>query len=293
MTQERAAPSRLAELAYHFTQSASAGFVDKAVEYATRAGDQAADALAHEEAIRLFGMALQSLELKPPGLDVDRLRVEIHARRARAFDALGEWTMETRELETALRHLDPEQGERRCELMLALASASSCCSISDLSNRWAAEAMALAERLQRTDLEAHAIAWLARSPQAKGDLDEAISMDRRALALAPGVTTATHMLGPLTLYLAGRSPEALVLAADGADAAQSSRDTTLIMYSLSHLGLNLTGAGRYAEAAAVFQDARDLRPEVRRPLDAGTGHRDGGRAALERLRPRRRRGAAG
>ena len=58
-----------------------------------------------------------------PDLDVDRLRVEIHARRARAFDALGEWTMETRELETALRHLDSEQGERRCELMLALARA--------------------------------------------------------------------------------------------------------------------------------------------------------------------------
>ena len=256
MTQESAAPSRLAELAYHFTQSASAGMVDKAVEYATRAGDQAAHALAHEEAIRLLGMALQSLELMPPGLDVDRLRVEIHARRARAFDALGEWTMETRELETALRHLDPEQGERRCELMLALARAQFL--LFDLRpvEKWAGEAMALARRLQRTDLEAHAVAWLARSPQAKGDLDEAISMDRRALAIAPGVRTATHMLGPLTLYLAGRSPEALVLAADGAASAQASRDTTLIMYSLSHLGLSLTGAGRYAEAAAVFRDAR-------------------------------------
>ena len=81
-------------------------------------------------------------------------------------------------------------------------------------------------------------------------------MDRRALALAPGVTTATHMLGPLTFYLAGRSPEALVLGADGADAARSSRDTTLIMYSLSHFGLNLTGAGRYGEASAIFQEAR-------------------------------------
>ena len=69
-------------------------------------------------------------------------------------------------------------------------------------------------------------------------------MDRQSVALAPGVPTAAHMLGPLTHYLAGRSPDALVLASDGADAARSSRDTTLIMYSLSHLGLNLTGAGR-------------------------------------------------
>ena len=67
ITHDARAPSRLAELAYHFTQAASAGFIDKAVEYAIRAGDQASDAQAHEEAIRLFGMALQSLELKTPG----------------------------------------------------------------------------------------------------------------------------------------------------------------------------------------------------------------------------------
>jgi DNA-binding winged helix-turn-helix (wHTH) protein/tetratricopeptide (TPR) repeat protein len=256
ITQERGGPSRLAELAYHFTQAASAGFIDKAVEYATRAGDQAAHALAHEEAVRLFGMALQSLELMTPGPEAERLRVELHARRARAFDALGEWTMETRELDAALRHLDSAQGERRCELMLALARALFLLFDIRPVEQWATEALDLARRLQRPDLQAHAIAWLARCEQAKGDLAAAVEMDRQTLVLAPGVTTATHMLGPLTLYLVGRSPEALALASDGAEAARSSRDTTLIMYSLSHFGLNLTGAGRYAEAAAIFQDAR-------------------------------------
>ena len=165
--------------------------------------------------------------------------------------------METRELETALRHLDPEQGERRCELMLALARAQFLLFDHPTCREMGEEAMALAEGVFSAPIcEAHAVAWLARSPQAKGDLDEAISMDRRALAIAPGVTTATHMLGPLTLYLAGRSPEALVLAARRCASAQASRDTTLIMYSLSHLGLSLTGAGRYAEAAAVFREAR-------------------------------------
>ena len=256
VAKDRPVPSSLAELAYHFTQSASAGYIDKAVEYATRAGEQAAHALAHEEAIRLFGMGLQSLDLKPTGSETDRLRVELHARRARAFDALGEWTMEVRELDAALRHLDPDQGERRCELMLALARSQFL--LFDLRpvEHWATEAMELAERLNRPDLQAHAIAWLARSEQAKGNLEDAISMDRRGLALAPGVTTATHMLGSLTLYLVGRSSEALVLASDGTDAARSSRDTTLIMYSLSHFGLNLTGTGRYGEASAIFQEAR-------------------------------------
>jgi predicted ATPase len=52
----------LAELAYHFSQAASTGAVDKAIDYATRAGDRAADGLAHEEAARLFDVALHSLE---------------------------------------------------------------------------------------------------------------------------------------------------------------------------------------------------------------------------------------
>jgi len=55
--------------------------------------------------------------------------------------------------------------------------------------------------------------------------------------------TAAHMMGPLTLYLAGRSSEGLALAWETADAARSSRDSMFIMYSLSHLGLNLTAAG--------------------------------------------------
>ncbi len=256
ITPDGASESRLAELAYHFTQAASAGFIDKAVEYATRAGDQASHALAHEEAIRLFGMALHSLELMPPGPQTGRRLVELHARRARSFDALGEWTMEARELDTALRHLDPAQGERRCELMLALARALFLLFDIRPVEQWATEAMQLAERLHRPDLQAHALAWLARCQQANGDLDAAAEMDRQAIARAPGVTTATHMLGTLTLYLAGRSAEALPLASDGAQAARTSRDSTLIMHSLSHLGLNLMGTGRYAEAAAVFLEAR-------------------------------------
>ncbi len=57
----------LAELAYHFSQAASADVVDKAIDYAIRAGDRAADALAHEEAARLFDIALHSLEFTPEG----------------------------------------------------------------------------------------------------------------------------------------------------------------------------------------------------------------------------------
>jgi tetratricopeptide (TPR) repeat protein len=66
------------------------------------------------------------------------------------------------------------------------------------------------------------------------------------------------MMGPLTLYLAGRSTEALALAAAAADSARSSRDSTFMMYSLTHLGLNLAAVGRYAEAAKAFEEARNF-----------------------------------
>jgi DNA-binding SARP family transcriptional activator len=56
----------LAELAYHSLEAAPGGDVDKAIEYARAAGDQAAALLAYEEAARLYQMALEALELKTP-----------------------------------------------------------------------------------------------------------------------------------------------------------------------------------------------------------------------------------
>jgi DNA-binding SARP family transcriptional activator len=56
----------LAELAYHSLEAAPGGDVDKAVEYARRAGDQATALLAYEEAARLYRMALDAFEFKTP-----------------------------------------------------------------------------------------------------------------------------------------------------------------------------------------------------------------------------------
>ncbi len=249
----------LAELAHHFSQALSTvGALDKAIEYGMRAGDRAADALAHEEASRLFEIALQSLELRLVGADTERLRVDLHTRRARSFDALGQWSLEVRALEAALRHVDSQQMERRCELLLALARAWFLLLDPRPVEQHAAEALQIAERLQRSDLAANAIAWLARCRQANGDLATAIDMDRIALARAPGIATAAHMLGPLTLYLAGRTTDGIALALEAAEAARSSGDTTFTMYALTHVGLNMSAAGRYAEAWQAFQEVRNF-----------------------------------
>jgi tetratricopeptide (TPR) repeat protein len=62
----------LAELAYHAFEAAPAGDVDRAIEYARRAGDQAAELLAYEEAVRLYRMALEALALRPAADEATR-----------------------------------------------------------------------------------------------------------------------------------------------------------------------------------------------------------------------------
>ncbi len=54
----------LPELAYHFSEGAQAGDVDKAIDYARRAGERATSLLAYEEAATHYGTALQALEVK-------------------------------------------------------------------------------------------------------------------------------------------------------------------------------------------------------------------------------------
>ena len=82
---------------------------------AARAGDRAADALAHEEAARFYEMALQSLDFKAAGPDTDVRRNDLHHRRARSFGALGQWAHQKLELERALECLDPQQREKISE----------------------------------------------------------------------------------------------------------------------------------------------------------------------------------
>jgi tetratricopeptide (TPR) repeat protein len=57
--------SHLAGLAHHYFEAAPLGDVATAVDFARRAGDEAALSLAYEEASRLYGIAVQALELEP------------------------------------------------------------------------------------------------------------------------------------------------------------------------------------------------------------------------------------
>ncbi len=248
----------LADLAHHFVQAASADAADKAIDYATRAGDRAADTLAYEEAARLYDMALQSLEFKAEGPESEVRRSALHGQRARAFGALAQWALQKVEIERALQHLDPMQIERRCELLGDMAGTLLWLLDIPSVERLAPEALALAEQVDRSDLAANAICCLASARSVSGDLGGSIEMDRKAIARAGGARTIAHASLPLSLYLTARATEGAALGFQAADMARSSNDAPFTMYSLSHLGLNLGSVGRYAEAATVFDEVRQF-----------------------------------
>src|SRR5262249_16512983 len=171
---------------------------DKAIDYATLAGDRAADAVALEEAARLYDIALQSLEFKTAGPEAERRYVDLHERRARAFGALGQWALQKREVEAALRYLNADQIDRRAALCLELAEASMFLLDIPSTEKSATEALNLSEQVDRPDITADAIGWLGRARQAAGDLTKAIELDRSAIAKGKGTKRIALMYGPLT-----------------------------------------------------------------------------------------------
>ena len=122
--------------------------------------------------------------------------------------------------------------------------------------KFAGEAQVLADRVGRDDLWADAQAWMASAMVSDGDVLAAIRMDREALARAGGIRSFGLARTPLTLYWAGRADEAIRHALQAVEAARAAEDPSFLLYALQHLGLSLSGAGRFDEALRVFDEAR-------------------------------------
>ncbi len=246
----------LADLAYHFTQAAPVGGAERAIEYAKRAAEQAASALAQNEAARFYGLALDALPFSHTLTDVEDLRADLHARRGAALASIGNWPEAKAAFAAALEHVSPRRLELRAELLLKLAMAHFwLLNIGELRSL-VTEALGLAERAVRQDLTAEALGWLGRADQADGNLGAAIEIDRKAFKLTRGVVKGPLVHAPLTLYLAGRLPEAVATAERVLADVQKAGDSSAVVYALSHYGLALAGNGQYARAAATFDEAR-------------------------------------
>jgi tetratricopeptide (TPR) repeat protein len=248
----------LADLAYHFVQAASLNGYDRAVDYATRAAREATESLAHEEAAQFYELALQALTGRAPAREIDDLRADLHANRGDALASVGNWPAAKEAFDAALQFLHSSRVERRAELLLKLAMVHFWLLDVAALRPHVTEALGLAEQVDRKDLAAEALGWLGRAAQADGNLEAAMEVDRRALAM-PGVSiTGSLVYSPLTLYLAGELPSALRLSRKILDESRRSGESSALIYALTHYGLALAANGEYSDAAAVFDEAREF-----------------------------------
>jgi len=250
------AESLLFELAYHFGQAAVHKGAEKAVDYATRAGDRATTTLAFENAAHWYQTALRAMDFVASDIDRTRTRFELQLKRGRSFFAVGQWALAKHAFEAAISLLDPSDEQKRCELLVRLAETAFWLMDIPAIRTLAGEAKALADRLDRPDLWADAQAWLASAMVSDGDVIAAIEMDRKALARVGGIRSFGLARAPLTLYWAGRIDEAIQHGRQAVEHASASDDPSFRLYALQHLGLSLSGAGRFDESLRVFDEAR-------------------------------------
>jgi tetratricopeptide (TPR) repeat protein len=254
--QSSAVDTRLAELAYHFGQAAVYQSAEKAIDYATRAGDHDSATLALESAAHWYEMALRAMDFVASNTDATAQRFELHVKRGRCFFAIGQWASAKNAFEAATSLLDPAEQEKRCELLVRLAETAFWLLDVPALRKFAGEAQRLADQVGRNDLWADAQAWMASAMVSDGDVLGAIRTDREALARAGGIRSFGLARTPLTLYWAGRADEATRHAFQAVETARASDDPSFLLYALQHLGLSLSGVGRFDEALRVFDEAR-------------------------------------
>jgi tetratricopeptide (TPR) repeat protein/predicted Ser/Thr protein kinase len=260
-TIERLAPpgeEPLADLAYHYSQSASAGDAERAITYAVRAAERAAAAFALEEAARFYNLALQALDLLPADASTRGRRLDLHSRRGRAFGDLGMWAPARQELEIALELIDPGATAQRAELLGQLAKCAFWMLDTPAVRRYAAEELTIAESLGRDNLVADAMSWVAGVLNADGDVVGAAEMDRKAMARIGGARSFGLARTVITLYHLGLVDEALERANEAVESSRTAADPNFRVYALQHLGISLAGTGRYAEARRAFDELRTL-----------------------------------
>ncbi len=247
---------RISELAYHFGQAAAYRSADKAVVYATRAGDRAVATLAFENAAHWYAVALRAMNFVASNTDASATRFELHVKRGRGFFAVGQWASAKSDFEAAASLLDPAEHEKRAELLVRLAETAFWLMDVPAIRTFAGEAQVLADRIRRNDLWADAQAWMASAMVSDGDVLAAIQMDHKALARAGGIRSFGLARIPLTLYWAGQADAAIHHGFQAVETARASEDPSFLLYALQHLGLSLSGAGRFDEALRVFDEAR-------------------------------------
>jgi tetratricopeptide (TPR) repeat protein len=181
---------------------------------------------------------------------------DLNLYRGRAFAALSKWGDARGALSAALEHTPEDRVERRAEILTVLSAACFWAQDLDAVRRHTPVVMALADQLGRGDLAASVMGWRGMVATSDGDVHEGLDWFRRSAERQGGQTV--HALQPLLNYWLGRVDRGSEDAERVVAKAKGVNDVTTLMMAMPHFALNLVGSGRYAEADAVFAEARAI-----------------------------------
>jgi len=249
----RAGSPPVEELAYHLARGDQP---EQALPYLAQAAERARVAAAYQEEA---GLLAQAIELAQRVARTDLLG-DLHARRGKALFHLTLMAEAREEMQAALASLAPERQEQQAEILINMALTSYWFSDAASTRRHGNEALALAARIGREDLEVAALGTLVFADSSDGDhqvgLDRYRQVATRAGARFPAAVAPGMMMASTMLYWLADFDHAIQCARESIAFSQATHDPSTVVQAQGNLGCALMGSGRYAEAFQVFTEAR-------------------------------------
>jgi diguanylate cyclase (GGDEF)-like protein len=204
-------------LSHHFQK---AGEFQKAIEYASLAGEHAKTVYAHREAIRSYTLALELIEKAFVPYPYDKAAT-FFGKRGRQYFSIGEYPRCTEDFHSMLT-----------------------CS----------------READRRDLEATAMVYLSSSLLTRGNLNEAKEWAESALGIGRDLDDRSIMmlalsdLGVVSLYM-GSHEVALKYYKESLQLSRELKDDRAITRNITNLGVYYWSVGSYNEAVRYYQRA--------------------------------------
>jgi class 3 adenylate cyclase/tetratricopeptide (TPR) repeat protein/RecA/RadA recombinase len=260
---------RASELAYHWAEAAVPEDLDKAVDYATMAGDESLARLAPSEALRWFEKALALLEHGLPGNGETRCRLMVRLGEAQRQSGEPDFR------ETLLNAADLAQELGIVELLVAAALANnrglfSAMGIVDAERvavlEAACEALGDAESAEKAQL----LALLAAELTFGGDFPRRKRLADQALAIArslndPGILAGVINSFLYSIFVPETRSESLSLSMEGFEAARTTGDLALEFFSSAWRMYPLYQFADAAGADEAFLAARGIAERLGQP----------------------------
>jgi class 3 adenylate cyclase/tetratricopeptide (TPR) repeat protein len=263
---------QLGALAHHFLEAAAVGGVKTAVDYTTRAAQQAVARCAYAEAAELLGRARQTVELLSP--DDDNTLAELWLGIGDALGLSGAFPL------GADAYLEAANCARRAHAAGVLARAALGCQIAmSVAGRSNPQTIALAEEaiaaLGDTEpaLRARALTALARELEWTDQIERrrAVAGEAMMLARESGEPTAVVIAAfayANERYFAGDADESAAVYREAVRAAEQAGDGSYLGSALGFLVAMTLAAGNVDEYEEVLarhaQVAETLRIPIRR-----------------------------